>query len=344
MRFCPTRASVFLVCLVPLAALGCDGDDMESGANGGGAGLGSGGSGAGGAGSKGGSGGNPSAGDFDAQVPPTSAAQTKLWLEKKFYADWVCESEPNAKTDGAAAIHVHGKKTRVCSNIRLATSSADAALPVGAASVKEIYDASGDLTATVLSLKIAADSDGGKGWYWYESPTSAGAGLTQCTGCHQAAGSDADHPGAGDFVYFQVKDESELPPLNPAAMRAWLDAGHYKTWSCEDAPNMKSDGAAAIHVHGVTRVCNNARLAATVANGEFPSGVASVKEEYSGSQLMGHVVSLKVSAQSDGGAGWYWYGGPNSAGLGLTGCTGCHSAAGSDADHPGAGDYVYFKN
>lgn len=353
MRLHPSRMSVILSSAVVLTALGCEDDDMgsnmTSGGNGGisTAGSSSGGSATsslGGAPARGGNGGASNAEDFDPQVPPTSAAQTELWLQKKFYADWVCESEPNAKTDGAAAIHVHGAKTRVCSNVRLAASTSEAEFPAGAASVKEIYDAGGNLTATVLSVKVAAESDAGKGWYWYESPSSAGLGLTQCTGCHQAAGADADHPGAGDFVYFQVRGEAEIPPLDPRAMQAWLDAGHYKSWSCEDAPNMKTDGAAAIHVHGVTRVCNNPRLAASVADHEFPSGVASVKEEYSGSKLMGHVVSLKVAAKSGSGDGWYWYAGASSAGFGLTGCTGCHSAAGSDADHPGAGDYVYFKN
>jgi hypothetical protein len=47
-----------------------------------------------------------------------------------------------------------------------------------------------------------ADSDGGNGWYWYEGESAAGFGLSACTGCDAAAGSDDDHPGAGDFVYF----------------------------------------------------------------------------------------------------------------------------------------------
>jgi len=137
--------------------------------------------------------------------------------------------------------------------------------------------------------------------------------------------------------------EPDVPPTDPQAMQVWLDAGYYKDWSCEDKPTKKTDGAPSIHVHGDTRVCTNPRLARANATGEFPSGVASVKEEYSGSTISALVVSVKVASKSDNGAGWYWYGGPTRAGFGLTGCADCHRAAGSDADHPGS-DYVYFKN
>lgn len=141
--------------------------------------------------------------EFDPQLPPLNAAGAELWLQQKFYEAWACEEQPNAKTDGAAAIHVHGDKTRVCSNDLLAASSPEAEFPEGVASVKEVYDGDGKLAVTVLSVKGHADSDGGQGWFWYEPPSLAGFGVAACTGCHQAAGSDADHPGAGDFVYFK---------------------------------------------------------------------------------------------------------------------------------------------
>jgi hypothetical protein len=92
----------------------------------------------------------------------------------------------------------------VCSNDLLAkTDRGDAEYPKGVASVKEIYDASGKHTLTAVSVKVAADSDGGKGWYWYEGANEAGIGRATCVGCHGAAGSDDDHPGAGDYVYFR---------------------------------------------------------------------------------------------------------------------------------------------
>jgi hypothetical protein len=271
----------------------------------------------------------------------------EAWLDEGFYDDWVCEPEPNTKTDGAAAIHVHGDATRVCTNILLAASRlrSEGEFPVGAASVKEVYDEQGALGARLVSVKTAPESDGGEGWFWYAAPDVAGHGLTDCTGCHAAAAEDADHPGAGDFVYFRVNDEEELPPIDGSAMQAWLEAGHYLDWDCESTPGRKTDGAAAIHVHGNNRVCTNARLAAASGEGEFPAGSASVKEIYSGENISSYDVYVKVAAESADGAGWFWYGGSaDSSGFGLSACTGCHSAAGTDADHPGAGDYVYFKN
>jgi hypothetical protein len=284
---------------------------------------------------------------FDAQTPPTDPATLEAWLDEGFYQDWACEPEPNTKTEGAAAIHVHGDATRVCTNILLAASAlnSEGEFPVGAASVKEVYDERGALSARVVSVKTAPESDGGEGWFWYAAPDTAGHGLAACTGCHAAAAVDADHPGAGDFVYFRVQDEGELPPIDGAAMQAWLEAGHYLEWACESSPGAKTDGAPAIHVHGKNRICTNGRLAAASGEREFPAGSASVKEIYSGASISSYDVYVKVAAKTADGAGWFWYGGSaTSSGFGLSACTGCHAAAATDADHPGAGDYVYFKN
>lgn len=125
-----------------------------------------------------------------------AAFQTNGWVE-----DWICEAEFTDKSEGAAAIHVHGVN-RVCNNQALAaaTLEADAELPVGAAALKFVE------RGIYVEVKVRAQSDGGEGWFWY-SPNGelAGAGLAACTGCHSAAGTDDDHPGLGDYVYFQVK-------------------------------------------------------------------------------------------------------------------------------------------
>lgn len=143
--------------------------------------------------------------DFDPQLPPTETKQVEAWLARGFYKDWSCEDEPSAKTFGAPAIHAHGGKSFVCNNQLLAESEISGVeqFPKGVASVKEILDASGKLTLTAVAVKIDDDSDGGEGWYWYEGARFSGVGIGTCTGCHAAAGSDDDHPGAGDFVYFK---------------------------------------------------------------------------------------------------------------------------------------------
>lgn len=126
-------------------------------------------------------------------------------------------------------------------------------------------------------------------------------------------------------------------------MAAWLEGGDHKGWRCEDAPSVKTGGDPAIHVHGSNRVCVND----AIANGAppFAAGAASVKEVYSGGSISKLYAMVKVQADSDRGEGWYWFeqtpGGSPSASLGRAGCVGCHAAAGTDAEHPGPGDYVY---
>ncbi len=143
---------------------------------------------------------------LDPQVPPSNAAGMVAWLaaweKEDWEAEWSCEAMPTAKTDGAAAIHVHNDadgKNRVCSNEQLASAAAGSELPKGAAAVKVVGD------KVYVTVKVDADSDEGNGWYWYAPGGSPeGRGLDACTGCHAAAGTDADHPGFGDYVYFRV--------------------------------------------------------------------------------------------------------------------------------------------
>ncbi len=69
--------------------------------------------------------------------------------------------------------------------------------PVGSGSVKEMYNADGNLQGWAVMLKTQAESDRGKGWFWYEvtsttdgsSPVGIGNGLPLCFGCH-ASGKD----------------------------------------------------------------------------------------------------------------------------------------------------------
>jgi hypothetical protein len=64
--------------------------------------------------------------------------------------------------------------------------------PAGSAAVKEMYDSSGKLQGWAVMVKTAADSAGGKGWFWYEvtsttdgsKPVATGNGVPLCFGCH----------------------------------------------------------------------------------------------------------------------------------------------------------------
>ncbi len=143
---------------------------------------------------------------LDPQVPPTNSSDMKTWLEKfeseGWEAEWECEPEATDKTDGVAAIHVHGKSNRVCSNVALSQvdPGSSVVVPEGSAALKFVED------GIYVTVKTAPKSDDGENWYFY-APGGAVAdfGAKECVGCHSAAGSDADHPGLGDFVYFQVE-------------------------------------------------------------------------------------------------------------------------------------------
>lgn len=161
----------------------------------------------------GGAGGGGSSGSGDAQTPPQGETAVKAWLAKGDYQTWHCEAqEHDARTPSPHGVN------RICSNDVLAAAAPP--FPQGSAAVKELWDAAGgSIIGYAVYLKLSADSAGGANWYWYEdNPTlnppggvvadgkgDSGNAKSVCVSCHVAAGSDADHMGAGDFVYTQVK-------------------------------------------------------------------------------------------------------------------------------------------
>ncbi len=64
--------------------------------------------------------------------------------------------------------------------------------PIGSSVVKEMYDATKKLMGWAVMVKTNTDSNGGKGWFWYEvisttdgtKPVAAGNGVAMCAGCH----------------------------------------------------------------------------------------------------------------------------------------------------------------
>ena len=141
-------------------------------------------------------------------------------------------------------------------------------------------------------------------------------------------------------------------PATGAGITAWLESAVYKDWTCEpEAHKARSPSP-----HGFNRICSNDLIAMNATGtDDWPKGAAAVKELHpsaSSTTPTGYAVYLKTQADSAGGASWYWYeiiskGNTKTVsadGLGVTGCVGCHSAAGSDADHtpsPGGRDQVY---
>ena len=70
--------------------------------------------------------------------------------------------------------------------------------PPGSGIVKEMFSADGELQGWAVTLKTQKNSDGGKGWFWYEVTSTKdssalvanGNGVPLCAGCHSASKND----------------------------------------------------------------------------------------------------------------------------------------------------------
>jgi hypothetical protein len=126
------------------------------------------------------------------EVPPQGQAAIEAWLRAEHYLGWACESDVSPpRLNGAHGLH------RICTNRALLDSTA-IPYPVGAASVKELYDRMNRPAGYAVGLKVAA-GEGPETWYWYErtgsSPTARpvadGVGVKICgPDCHQKAPND----------------------------------------------------------------------------------------------------------------------------------------------------------
>lgn len=64
--------------------------------------------------------------------------------------------------------------------------------PAGSSIIKEMFNDEDELQGWAVMVKTQDDSDGGKGWFWYEvtstesglNPVAAGNGVQLCQGCH----------------------------------------------------------------------------------------------------------------------------------------------------------------
>ena len=126
-------------------------------------------------------------------VPPTESAALLKWLQAGSYKKWPRESAPH-RSMGPHTTLVVAYLNPVLDKSLAAKAAAH---PKGAAAVKELLDANGKLSGWAVSVKTAADSSGGKGWYWYEilGTTPSGnvvaqaSGAPVCSACH-ATGRD----------------------------------------------------------------------------------------------------------------------------------------------------------
>lgn len=93
-----------------------------------------------------------------------------------------------------------GLPVKVFYNASLARSmkSGSSSHPSGATAIKEMYDASGELQGWAVMVKTGADTDDGRGWFWYEVTSATdstaiaavGNGVPGCISCHARGGTD----------------------------------------------------------------------------------------------------------------------------------------------------------
>jgi hypothetical protein len=121
-------------------------------------------------------------------APPAEPAALLKWLQAGSYRQWPKESGPHRSMGPHQGLVV----TFLNPALDQSMAAKAAAHPKGSAAVKELQDSSGKLTGWAVSLKTAADSDGGKGWYWYEilgtapggNVTAQANGVPLCSACH----------------------------------------------------------------------------------------------------------------------------------------------------------------
>jgi hypothetical protein len=141
-------------------------------------------------------------------------------------------------------------------------------------------------------------------------------------------------------VFAACGSDPQLPPTGQAALKDWLAQGLYTAWACEPAAHDSRNGSP----HGMTRICNNAKVAGNGA-AEYPQGAASVKELVDAEGTVhGHSVMKKL-ADGSIGANWYFFeisnGRVYADGADSSGCASCHSRAGSGG-LPGK-DFVFTQ-
>lgn len=118
-------------------------------------------------------------------LPPTQGDALEEWLALGSYKSWAAESKVHMSTGP------HGGNVRTYVNAALFGSleAGNAMHPQGAATVKELYGGGVDtITGYAVMVKVAPDSAGGEGWYWYErvggTTYADGTGVGLCSGCH----------------------------------------------------------------------------------------------------------------------------------------------------------------
>jgi hypothetical protein len=121
-------------------------------------------------------------------LPPTEGVALLKWLQAGSYRKWPKESAPHRSMGPHKVLVI----TYLNATLDRSLEAKAATHPKGSAAVKELLDEVGKLAGWAVSVKSSVESEGGKGWYWYElfGTTSSGSVVSQahgeplCSGCH----------------------------------------------------------------------------------------------------------------------------------------------------------------
>jgi hypothetical protein len=182
---------VHVISFLFMALSACDSEsemDNQSDASSSSGGLGS--SGAGGAGSSSSAASSSGGGAAsDKGEVPTSPEELFAFLKAGSYLNFPKESAIH----DSAGPHFGNVRTYLTPSLDASLQAGNTEHPKGAAAVKELYMSGSEVKGWAVMVKIADKSDGGKGWYWYETtnikePSGgfSGEGLPLCTNCHMA--------------------------------------------------------------------------------------------------------------------------------------------------------------
>jgi hypothetical protein len=161
-------------------------------------------------------------------------------------------------------------------------------------------------------------------------PLAVLAALATGSACGDSA-PEAPDGGAIDAVAADARLTEDGVPTEATALQAYLVAGGYRSWTAESGPHPSAGPHG-----GRVRTYLSPGLARSLAQGgAHPKDAVAIKELYgSGSSVSGWAVEIKLSDSSNAGRGWYWYevfsaqpgAKAATAGVGVSLCTGCHSA------------------
>lgn len=127
------------------------------------------------------------------EVPPTDKSGLYAWLKAGSYKAWAHESTPHT----SVGPHPTKVVTYINKSLDQSLSKKATTHPKGSAAVKELLNGKGELSGWAVSIKTDANSNSGKGWFWYEmlgtrpnsNVVASDNGVPLCFGCH-TPGSD----------------------------------------------------------------------------------------------------------------------------------------------------------